>query len=507
MTRSFDTRLRILFAAIAVLALLGGPGQAGATVITVTTTADELNTDGDCSLREAFAAANLNSPRDACPAGSNTQGDEIVLVQDAVYSLTLPNDDAQGFSGSLVVNNNTATSDLKVSVAGTGTATVSQDAVPDTRVIVVKGSAHLDLEDVVIEGGSVSGTGNDSGGGILVASSAQLALLRCEMTGNVTASSGGAIRNQGTLIVEDSAFFRNIATVAGGAISNASNASTLVKGSFFADNESRNQFSGGGAIESSDQISIVGSSFVNNRAKSLGGAISHFDDVANRSSISQTCFVGNDADFAHDAVHVFTGSETLNAAGNWWGADDGASGASTGHGDGVSTLVNATAPNAVPFAACRPMEMVANGGFQSDGNADGTPERWTENANVAANDGRACNADGACVVKMRGSGPIKRLSQDIRHAGSAGDVFTFKARSRAQDVPASGGVYRVILTIAHTDGSKQSATLDFSPGKHGFERLNKQVTATESYKSMVVGIEYGRVSGVVRFDSIAVLLQ
>ena len=237
MTRSFDTRLRIFFAAIAVLALLGGPGQAGATVITVTTTADELNTDGDCSLREAFAAANLNSPRDACPAGSNTQGDEIVLAQDAVYSLTLPNDDAQGFSGSLVVNNNTATSDLKVSVAGTGTATVSQDAVPDTRVIVVKGSAHLDLEDVVIEGGSVSGTGNDSGGGILVASSAQLALLRCEMTGNVTASSGGAIRNQGTLIVEDSAFFRNIATVAGGAISNVSNASTLVKGSFFAYNE------------------------------------------------------------------------------------------------------------------------------------------------------------------------------------------------------------------------------------------------------------------------------
>lgn len=496
-----------VFAVTAALALLAGARSAHATIITVTTTADELNNDGDCSLREAFAAANLNLPRDACPAGSNTAGDEIVLATDAVYSLTLPNDDAQGSSGALVVNNNTATNDLKVSVAGTGTATISQDAVPDTRVILVKGSAHLDLEDVAIEGGSVSGTGNDSGGAILVASSAQLALLRCTMTGNFTANSGGAIRNQGTLIVEDSAFFRNIATVAGGAISNASNTSTLVKGSLFADNESHNQFSGGGAIESSDQLSIVESSFVNNRAKSLGGAISHFDDVGTQSSISQTCFAGNDADIAHDAVHVFSGSLTLNAGGNWWGADDGASGALTGHGDAVSTLVNASAPNAVPFATCLPMEMVANGGFQSDANADGIPERWTPNANLSGNDGRVCNTEGACVFKVRGTGPIKRLTHDIRHAGNAGDVLTFKARSRAQAVPASGGVYRVILTIAHTDGSKQSETLDFSPGKHGFERLNKQVTATESYKSMSVSIEYGRVSGVARFDSVAVLLQ
>ena len=508
MTRLLDIGFRnVLAATAAALALLACAGSASATVITVTTTADEINADGDCSLREAFAAANLNTTRDACPAGSNTQGDEIVLAKDAVYSLTIPNDEQQGFAGSLVVNNNTATADLKVSVTGTGTAIISQDAVPDTRVIVVKTGAHLDLEDVTIEGGRVSGTGFDNGGGILVVTSSQLALLRCTMTGNFAGQSGGAIRNQGTLIVEDSAFDHNVTDGAGGAISNASNTSTLVKGSFFSENESRNQFGGGGAIESSDQISITESSFVNNRAKSLGGAISHFDDVAGQSSISQTCFVGNDADFTHKAVDVFFGSETLNAAGNWWGADDGASGVASGHGDGVSTLVNVSSPNAVPFATCLPMEMVANGGFQSDGNADDIPERWTPNANLTGADGRFCSVDGACIVKLRGTGPIKRLAQDIRHAGGAGDVFTFKARSRAQSVPASGGVYRAILTITHTDGSKQTETLDFSSGKHGFERLSKQVTAAESYKSLSVAIEYGRVSGVARFDSVAVLLQ
>lgn len=40
-----------------------------ATTITVTTTDNELNGDGDCSLRQA-QAANADTGIDACPAGS-----------------------------------------------------------------------------------------------------------------------------------------------------------------------------------------------------------------------------------------------------------------------------------------------------------------------------------------------------------------------------------------------------------------------------------------------------
>ena len=39
--------------------------------ITVNTTDDELNSDGDCSLREAIQAANTNSSVDACSAGAS----------------------------------------------------------------------------------------------------------------------------------------------------------------------------------------------------------------------------------------------------------------------------------------------------------------------------------------------------------------------------------------------------------------------------------------------------
>ena len=58
---------------------------AGAATINVTTTADELNSDGDCSLREAVRAANTDATVDACPAGSGT---DTIIVPAGDYVLT-----------------------------------------------------------------------------------------------------------------------------------------------------------------------------------------------------------------------------------------------------------------------------------------------------------------------------------------------------------------------------------------------------------------------------------
>jgi CSLREA domain-containing protein len=55
-------------------------------IIIVTTTEDELNQDGDCSLREAITAANTNTAVDACGAGGAGM-DTIQLAQDASYLL------------------------------------------------------------------------------------------------------------------------------------------------------------------------------------------------------------------------------------------------------------------------------------------------------------------------------------------------------------------------------------------------------------------------------------
>ena len=62
-----------LFAVLA-LALALFAASRGAAVqaagIAVDTTTDELNSDGDCSLREAVQAANTDAAVDGCAAGS-----------------------------------------------------------------------------------------------------------------------------------------------------------------------------------------------------------------------------------------------------------------------------------------------------------------------------------------------------------------------------------------------------------------------------------------------------
>jgi len=54
--------------------------------IIVNTTDDELNDDGDCSLREAIRAANSDSAVDACTAG---RGADTITLSAGVYRLSI----------------------------------------------------------------------------------------------------------------------------------------------------------------------------------------------------------------------------------------------------------------------------------------------------------------------------------------------------------------------------------------------------------------------------------
>lgn len=77
--------------------------------IRVDTTADELNSDGDCSLREAVEAANTNSIVDDCEAGE-AGSDTILLVISGAMSLGMGELvvtealEVQGFFDDLTIN-------------------------------------------------------------------------------------------------------------------------------------------------------------------------------------------------------------------------------------------------------------------------------------------------------------------------------------------------------------------------------------------------------------------
>lgn len=59
---------------------------AWAAAISVNTTTDEINRDGDCSLREALQAANADTAVDACPAGN---GADTIILPAGTYTLTI----------------------------------------------------------------------------------------------------------------------------------------------------------------------------------------------------------------------------------------------------------------------------------------------------------------------------------------------------------------------------------------------------------------------------------
>jgi CSLREA domain-containing protein len=59
-------------------------GDAAATVITPSTTADDLTNNGNCTLREAVKAADTDTAVDACPAGS---GADVISLQAGTYTL------------------------------------------------------------------------------------------------------------------------------------------------------------------------------------------------------------------------------------------------------------------------------------------------------------------------------------------------------------------------------------------------------------------------------------
>jgi len=90
----------IVVALVAISAVQPPAARGGTDVITVTTTDDELNVDGDCSLREAVMAANTNVPVDACPAGA--VGLDVIELEASTYTLSIPGaDEDLGATGDL----------------------------------------------------------------------------------------------------------------------------------------------------------------------------------------------------------------------------------------------------------------------------------------------------------------------------------------------------------------------------------------------------------------------
>lgn len=201
----------------AALFLPGSVGRAGGPPeIVVSSSDDELNEDGDCSLREAVAAANTNGPVDACQAGGPGIGGESdrIHVGPAEYRLSIPGSgEDQGATGDLDVTESVVLLGLRGGTTLIGAA--------GDRVLDVAPGITIVVSGLEIVGGDA---GAEDGGGIRFRGDCGLGATRASVIGSVirdsAAARGGGVSGGDCtdLGITDTSVVLNRATESGGGI-------------------------------------------------------------------------------------------------------------------------------------------------------------------------------------------------------------------------------------------------------------------------------------------------
>jgi len=277
---------------------------AEAAFITVNTADDELNNDGDCSLREAVRSANENSAFDACTAGGITTDsifvavngtivlDGAIVIEERVDIFGLgPNATVldAGISRHMVVDMPDDTHDFDLS----GMALVSGFSSSPGGAVNISRAGSVRLENVRFENNQ-GARGGAVGMNLPLGDEGSLQIVNCDFVENSSVSRGGALYIEGlpnyqaptNLKIERSRFEANESVRGGGAIGLVGLPSVIIESSEFTENFTDKVgliASHGGAVYwsaltagASALMTIRDSLFDRNIADSRGGAISVF---------------------------------------------------------------------------------------------------------------------------------------------------------------------------------------------------------------------------------------
>jgi CSLREA domain-containing protein len=348
---------------LAALAPSATPGRAETSMI-VSTTADELNDNGECSLREAVRLANGTSTDPAC---GDDQGApySIVLADGETYTLSIAgSDEDDAATGDLDVR-----AQVTIGPAGDGAATVDGGGLD--RVFQVHAGGDFTLRGITVTGGAAAAVTLDEGGGG-IHNAGTLTLDRSSVTGNTVAGgafetdgAGGGIYNAGSLTLIDSEVTQNrvadgFVEGPGGGIYSADGSLTLMD-SVVSNNAASFGSSGGGIVVAGGGATLNRSFVTGNGAWGAGG-IDNSGEMAlvnsqvDRNSggiggvwnqgymtISGTTIIGNESDHSSGTggitntgeLHVFNST----ISGNLAGAPYAPGGIAAG---GTTTLTNVT---------------------------------------------------------------------------------------------------------------------------------------------------------------------
>lgn len=295
--RSARGLFRVRYAPAIALALLalaalvaGGSRTAVGAAITVNTTADELNSDGDCSLREAVRAANTNAAVDACTAGG--AGSDTINIPAGTYTVTIAGQNENAaLTGDLDITSTFLT------VAGAGAASTAIDGGGLDRVFDIQALiGGVTISGVTIRNGYANG-GN--GGGMQVGNSASVTLSNVAVDANLAGLSGGGINVAGALTVTGSTVSNNLASSGastGGGINIATGSGTLAMTNSTVSGNAAGGAGGGGISNYHDatltNVTVAGNTASNGGGKGGGVYASGFGAVT---TLKNTIVAGNAA--------------------------------------------------------------------------------------------------------------------------------------------------------------------------------------------------------------------
>jgi CSLREA domain-containing protein len=192
--------------------LLFATGASAQIRIGVTTFDDEINDDGDCSLREAIESANQNSLQDNC-LQLGSAGDYVIALPVGTYTMSI--------AGTGEDANQTGDFDISVdlTIEGADASTVIIDGNDVDRVFELHGNAGLTLTDVVVTGGQTPESWNP-GAGISNMGNGAITLTNVTFDDNHATGYGGGVYVDGhaDVTVINSVFNNNYGYGGGGAI-------------------------------------------------------------------------------------------------------------------------------------------------------------------------------------------------------------------------------------------------------------------------------------------------
>ncbi len=276
--------LRCVALALAILQALLTAGSAAAATIVVTEAADVLNA---CSLRVAVANANNDSGSPDCAAGD---GDDRIVFAPSLVGATLTlSQDPIGITSNLTIEGPGASS-LTVSGGDTQQIFVISDGTANR--------SNVTIEKLTLTEGFADGA---AGAGGAISNEENLTLRDMVITGNHSATSGGAISNPGgNLLVVDSVLSANTANTGnGGAI-----VSTLPDGvvTLQRTTVTQNHASiGGGVSASFGVVHISDSDISGNTASAAGGGMA---GSSSEIAIDNTTLNENIADSSGGAIRI-----------------------------------------------------------------------------------------------------------------------------------------------------------------------------------------------------------